>query len=228
MKKLKTHIIPILLLLIVSCAKTPKERVLKMKDVFPTQKNTDSTLIISFDSIKYFSDLENIICDEENENKYFYFRNNNYDLKLYVREYTKCSSFGCVLIKEKNTLYVNYKSDSVSTGLLYNENFTVKKYEKLLSKQFMNRGEKPSLSDLPHKVITFLTLVSSANDFEEEEIKLKSKLDTVSIAYFNFIESFKRTKKIDSLKKFYPLNLSIYIPIPPPPSSPPPIPIDIY
>ena len=64
MKKLITYIIPILLLLIVSCTKIPKERVLTMKDVFPTQKNTDSSFIFSIDTIEKIENNKGLYCNE--------------------------------------------------------------------------------------------------------------------------------------------------------------------
>lgn len=211
------------LLLIVSCSKMKKEQALTMQDVFPVQKNTDSTLVISLDAIKTFEKLENLVCRERNNDKDIYVRVKSNDILLHIKSYTKCSHYGCILIKERNIIDIDYNSDSIFY-MGKTKSFTVKNYQKILTEQFFNRGKKPGLSYSPEKVVTFLKSVGSFIKDKNKPLNFSNRLDSISISYYNFIKSFNALDKIDSLKNVYPLNLSIKFTIPPPPKIKPPMP----
>ena len=197
-----------------------------MQDVFPSQKNTDSTLVISLDTIKTFNKLENIVCRERNNDKGIYVRVKNNDILLHIKSYTKCSQYGCILIKEKNKINIGYNSDSISY-MGKNRGFTIRNYQKILTEQFLNKGKKPEFSSSPKKVITFLKSVGLFIKDKKKPLNLSSRLDSISISYYNFIQSFNKLNKIDSLKNEYPLNLSINFPPPLPPKIKPPKPSSI-
>lgn len=196
---------------IVSCVKPPKEKQLTMLDVFPKQKNTDSTLVIILDKVKNLEQLEEITCKKENLDKKVYFRSKN-DMLLYVKSITKCREYGCILYKERNLIGIQYASNGFIIRNSKDE-FTIKNYEKRLTEQFLNEGRNPILAYSSKKVVTFFEIL----DDKTKPLNLKSRLDSVSFAYFNFIKNFKKFDKIDSLKQVYPLNLLIYTPPPPPP-----------
>jgi hypothetical protein len=222
MLKLKIYILPILFLLILSCSKTPKERELTLKDVFPTQINTDSTIVLSLDSISSFSELEAIVCSEENLDKEVFIKTSEYDINIHVRTFVKSSNIiVCHSPKRNNTMYIEYKTDSFFTGGREKEKFTIKNFERKLTKQFFYRKKNYELLDEPTKLTTYIE-ISDTHDYTNKPLKLSDKLDTITSSYLNFIKNFNRDNKLDSLKRIYPLFLSVYIPVPPPPQIPPP------
>lgn len=197
MKKLITYIIPILLLLIVSCAKTPKERVLTMKDVFPTQKNTDSTVVFDLETIVEVDS----ICEKVKDKNQFIRKGEKYfpvilDLSIYCRRISFCPKGRNIILVE-----VNFKQDS--TYFSNRKLLEVNNFGKLLKKQFLNRGENPEYADSPDKSIVLLNYFNLTKKSAE---RISKALDTISVSYFNFIKGFQK-RNIDSLKKIYPLQI---------------------
>ncbi len=203
MKKLKTYTIPILLLLIVSCAKTPKERVLTMKDVFPTQKNTVSTFVFSIDTIEKIRN--NKYC-KEIEYKNQFIRTELNDIPINLLYVVFCRSL-IFCPKSKNIIDIKYNFKRDTTYFNHNYGLSgvleVTNFGKLLNKQFLNGGKNPEYADSPDKSIIYLNY----DDLTKKSIeKLSNNLDTISISYFNFIKKFQK-QNIDSLKNKYPLQI---------------------
>lgn len=201
------HIILLFVFGIHSCSKPKNEKVVTLKEVFPNQVNSDSILVISLDSIKSFGQLENVVCKNKNRNKNLYLRNSKVDVLFNINRLTKCSK-GISLIKMRNVITVNYTSDTIFHNL-HSESFTVKNYQKILIKQLLNRDKELGLSYTPEKVVTFLSLGNNITGKDEKPLKIIKKLDTITRAYTNFLNTFKLPEKLDSLKNEYPLNLSV-------------------
>ncbi|WP_299157580.1 hypothetical protein [uncultured Tenacibaculum sp.] len=203
MKKLLTYIIPILLVVIISCSKTPKERVLTMKDIFPTQKNTDSTFVFSFDTIHGFKDSpEKCKYYEEIASKNQFIRLNNKDLPININLVISCH-LPTFCPKDRNTIWLegNFKDDK--TFFNEKEVLKVKVLEKYLHKEFLNFGKDPMHCENPNKN---LIIIRYRNFEKKSKERISKALDTISVSYFNFINSFQK-QNIDSLKKVYPLQI---------------------
>ncbi len=194
---MKKIILIIIGFVLVSCSKN--ENSIKEK-VFPLQVNSDSTRVISLDTIKNIKHLESVICKED---KKTFIRVNQKDMFIYF----PCKIKGCFW--PINVIRVKDKVEISDTIL----NFNVENYKKLLKKQFFNKGKNPFLSNNPKRIFTVV--------YSKKEIDFKGKLDTISESYISFIKDFN-LKNIDSLKRSYPLHLSLMEIIPPPP--PPPMP----
>ncbi|MBA6154932.1 hypothetical protein H3Z83_00120 [Tenacibaculum sp. S7007] len=204
MKKLLVYIIPALLIVIVSCSKTPKERVLTMRDVFPTQKNTDSTFVFDLDTVKNFESLTSVFCKNYYNKKVRYFiRGKNNDIPFSIRSIIVCTNAACGLIKFKNVLFIDYFTDSLFYHNRIKYNFNKVNVEKMLKKQFFNNGKNPEFASSPYTSLIFLEFSGEINS---SKTSLKNKIDTISKSYYNFIISFNK-QNIDSLKKQYPLKL---------------------
>jgi len=232
MKKTIFYIIPILFLLVISCAKQPKERVLTIKDVFPTQKNTDSTFVFDLDTITTF-DKYHEKCEyyKKVTSKNQYIRTQNYDIPLNINFFIKCH-LPTFCPKERNTIIIegNFKQDL--TYFSDTELLEVHSFGKFLKKQFLNRGKNLEYADSPDRSIILLRYRDLT---DKSKNRLNSVLDTISVSYFNFIRSFKNDN-IDSLKSVYPLQILLekdfrqfdengnLIHLPPPPQ---PAPIEI-
>lgn len=205
MKKLRVFIIPILLVTIFSCSKTPKERVLTMKDVFPTQKNTDSTFIFDLDTVINFKKyLNNCEYYEEITRKKQYVRIHNKDIPLNINFLIKCY-LPTFCPKEKNTIILEGDFKEEKTLFFHEDEkvLSVKNFEEYLNKQLLNWGRDYGYSDNPDRSIVLLRY----RDFKKKSKKRISKaLDTISGSYFNFISSFQK-QNIDSLKNIYPLQI---------------------
>ena len=203
MKKTTIYIIPILFLLIISCSKQQKERVLTIKDVFPTQKNTDSTFVFALDTITSFeSYLEKCEYYKGITSKNQYIRKQNCDIPLNINLLIDCH-LPTFCPKERNSVIIegNFKQDL--TYFLSTELLEVYSFGEFLKKQFLNRGKNPEYADSPDKSIIILRY----NDLTKKSKERVSKvLDTISVSYFNFIKSFKNDN-IDSLKSVYPLQI---------------------
>ncbi|WP_299120917.1 hypothetical protein [uncultured Tenacibaculum sp.] len=227
MKKLQVFIIPVLLVVILSCSKTPKERVLTKKDVFPTQKNTDSTFVFSFDTIYGFKDSpEKFKYYEEIASKNQFIRLNNKDLPININLVISCN-LPTFCPKYRNTIWLegDYKEDR--TFFEDNQVLTVEIFDDYLQKQLLNWGKNPSYSDNPSKS---LIIIKYRNFEKKSKERISNVLDTISKSYFNFIKSFQK-QNVDSLKKIYPLQIllekdfrffdkngNIIYPKPPPPT----------
>lgn len=212
MKKLLAYIIPVLLIVIISCSKTPKERVLTMKDVFPAQKNTDSTIVVfNLDTVKSFESLILVFCKNYYNKRVKYFiRTKNNDIPFSIRSIIVCGNAVCGLIKFKNVLFIDYYTDSIFYHNRIEYNFNVISVEKMLRKQFFNNGKKPEFSDTPYTNLIYLEFLSDINN---SKTSLKNKIDTISESYYKFIISFNK-QNIDSLKRIYPLRIILNEAIP--------------
>lgn len=205
MKKTTFYILPVLFLLIISCSKTVKEQALTMKDVFPTQKNTDSTFVFDLDTIEKIINNKVLYCKKIEGKDQFVRTNLNYlPINLFFALYCRATLF-CP--KGRNIIEVegNFKQDSTffSNRLL----LEVNSFSKLLKKQFLNRGKNPEYADSPNKSLIILKY----NDLTKKSKERVSKaLDTISVSYFNFINSFQK-QNIDSLKRVYPLQILLEI-----------------
>lgn len=195
MKKTTFYRVPFLLLLIISCSKQPKERVLTLKDVFPTQQNTDSTIVLDLDKLRE----GNYMCEEiENRNQFVKVNEQYYPVILSLSIYCRGVLF-CP--KGRNTIEVEVREDSNNFSGI--ELLEVNGFSKLLRKQFLNRGKNPDYADNPYKSIVLLRYDDLTKKSQE---RVSKALDTISISYFNFIRSFEKLN-IDSLKRIYPLQI---------------------
>lgn len=211
MKKLITYIIPILLLLIVSCAKTPKERVLTMKDVFPTQKNTDSTVVFDLDTVKNFESLTSVFCSNYyNKGIRYFIRTSKNDIPFSIRSSIVCGKVACGLIKFRNILFIDYYTDILFYHNRIKHNFNTVHFGEMLRKQFFNNRNNSEFADNPK---ASLILLEFSGDLNDSKIRLKNKVDIISKSYYNFITSFKK-QNIDSLKRLYPLKIRLNEAIP--------------
>ncbi|MEQ3499965.1 hypothetical protein ABMY20_09435 [Tenacibaculum sp. SSH1-16] len=204
MKKPTFYILPVLFLLIISCSKTVKEQALTMKDVFPSQKNTDSTFVFDLDTVKNFESLTSVFCKNYYKKKTRYFiKTSKNDIPFSIRKIIVCGNAACGLIKFKNILYIDSSIDSLFYHNRIKYNFNTVSLEKMLEKQFFNNRENPEFADSPHKSLLFLEFSESIDSSKES---LKNKMDTISTSYYNFITGFNK-KNTDSLKKKYPLQI---------------------
>ncbi|WP_417800577.1 hypothetical protein [Tenacibaculum sp.] len=234
MKKTTFYILPVLFLLIISCSKTVKEQALSMKDVFPRQKNTDSTFVFDLDTVKSFESLTSVFCKNYDKRKIkCYIRTLKNDIPFHVNSIILCGKAACGMIKFKNILFVDSCTDSLFYHNRIKYNFNSVSFENMLKKQFFNNRKKPEFADSSYTSLIFLEFIGSINKSKE---RLKNKIDTISKSYYNFITSFNK-KNIDSIKKVYPLQIRLEEAIPfidekgnrtnfynPPP---PPIPLEI-
>ena len=214
----------------ISCSKQPKERVLTMKDVFPTQKNTDSTFVFDLDTIEKIINNKVLYCKKIEGKDQFVRTNLNYlPINLFFVLYCRAILF-CP--KGRNIIEVEGSFKQDSTFFSNRVLLEVNSFSKLLKKQFLNRGKNPEYADSPDKSIIILKY----NDLTKKSKERVSKaLDTISVSYFNFINSFQK-QNIDSLKRVYPLQILLeidfalfegkgnQIQLPPPPQ---PAPIEI-
>lgn len=204
MKKLQVFIIPVLLVVILSCSKTPKERVLTMKDVFPAQKNTDSTFVFDLDTVKSFESLTSVFCSNYHSTKTRYFiKISKNDIPFSIRQINICGKAACGFIKFKNVLFIDYFTDSLFYHNRIKYSFNKVNFEKILKRQFFNNRKNPEFADTPYRNLIFLEF---SGDINSSKTSLKNKIDTISKSYYNFIISFNK-KNIDSLKKLYPLKV---------------------
>ncbi|WGH76237.1 hypothetical protein P8625_03465 [Tenacibaculum tangerinum] len=206
MKKTTFYRIPFLLLLIISCSKQPKERVLTIKDVFPTQHNTDSTFVFDLDTVKNFESLTSVFCENYDDRKIkYYIRTSKNDIPFYINSMILCEKAICGLIKYRNVLFIDNYSDSLFFHNDISYNFNKSDFRIMLEKQFCNYSANPEFADSPDKSLIFLGFI---RDLKNSEIDLKNKLDTISISYFHFLKSLEK-KNIDSLRKVYPLQIRL-------------------
>lgn len=200
-----------------------------MKDVFPIQKNTDSTFVFSFDTIKEFKVYPEK-CDYYKGivNKRHFLRTKNNDIPLNLNFLINCD-LPRFCPKEKNTLWLTSDFNGEITYL--NEENIIASVDTLngyLHKQLLNFGKDPRYSKTPKKCVI---IVNYHKVNEKSKERLSRALDTVSLAYFRFIKSFENNN-IDSLKRVYPLQIflekdlrrfdqngNLIISIPPPPST---------
>lgn len=221
MQYIKAYLFFLVFFLLFCCAKPLKERGLVIQDVFPKQKNTDSTFVFSLDTIKDLNHLESVICNEVRKCKQTFVRTSGLDVNLNFSSFFNCLGMICCTFRRNRIVTITNNYDSLYVGYKQNEGiFTVKNYQKLLSKQFLNRGKDYKYSSSPEGVVTHISIVDNYQDYNNiflNKQRLINRLDTVSKAYYNFLVDFKRYDKIDSLKKVYPLNLSVPIPLPPSP-----------
>ena len=174
-----------------------------MKDVFPTQKNTDSTFVFSFDTISGFKDSpEKCKYYEEIASKNQFIRLNNKDLPININLVISCH-LPTFCPKYRNTIWLESDFKNDKTFFEDNQVLTVEILDDYLQKQLLNWGKDPSYSDNPSKSL----IIIKYRDFEEKSKERMSKaLDTISVSYFNFINSFQK-QNIDSLKRVYPLHI---------------------
>ncbi|WP_028891888.1 hypothetical protein [Tenacibaculum sp. 47A_GOM-205m] len=211
MKKTTFYILPVLFLLIISCSKTVKEQALTIKDVFPTQKNTDSTIVFDLDTVKSFNSLTAVFCKNYDNKKIKYFiKTKKNEVPFSIRSIIACGHAVCGLIKFKNVLFIDYYTDSIFFHNRIKYNFNTVDVEKMLKRQFFNKGNDPEFSDTPYTNLIYLEFLSDLNNFKPS---LKNKLDTISKSYYKFIVGFNR-ENIDSLKKLYPLKIKLNQAIP--------------
>lgn len=174
-----------------------------MKDVFPTQKNTDSTVVFDLGTVKNFESLTLVFCSNYyNKGIRYFIRTSKNDIPFSIRNNVYCNVV-CNLINYKNILFVDYYGGSLFYHNGKNYNFNAISFEKTLKKQFLNNGKDSRFTDNPNKNMIFLEFLADLNDSKKE---LKNKLDTISVSYFNFIKSFHK-QNIDSLKRVYPLQI---------------------
>ena len=206
MKKPTFYILPVLFLLIISCSKTVKEQALTMKDVFPSQKNTDSTFVFDLDTVKSFESLTSVFYKNYDNRKIrYYIRTLKNDVPFHIKDLLHCGTNVLDMLKQKNMLFIDYNSDSL---FFYNElkfSFNKNNFQKILEQQFCNNGKNPEFADSPDKSLIFLEFI---NDFNDSKRDLKNKIHTISVSYFNFLRKFNK-KNIDSLKKLYPLQIRL-------------------
>ena len=205
MKKTTFYILPVLFLLIISCSKTVKEQALTMKDVFPTQKNTDSTFVFDLDTIISFKNyIEKCEYYEEIANKKQYVRTQNNDIPLNINFFIKCH-LPTFCPKEKNTIILEGDFKENKTLFFHEDEkvLSVKNFEEYLNKQLLNWGKDYGYSDSPDRSIILLRYRDLT---DKSKNRLNSVLDTISVSYFNFIRSFKNDN-LDSLKSVYPLQI---------------------
>lgn len=206
MKKLLAYLIPTLLIVVISCSKTPKERVLTMKDVYPIQKNTDSTVVFDLDTVKSFESLTSVFCKNfDNKRIRYYIRGAKNDILFQTNSYIICGKAVCGMIKFKNILFIDYFTDSLFYHNRIKHNFNSVNFEKMLRKQFFNNRSNPEFADTPYTSLIFLEFL---DDINKSKINLKNKIDTISKSYYNFILSFNK-RNIDSLKRVYPLQIRL-------------------
>ncbi len=204
-----------------------------MKDVFPTQKNTDSTFVFDLDTVKSFESLTSVFCKNYDKRKIkCYIRTSKNDIPFHVNSMILCGKAVCGMIKFKNILFVDSYTDSLFYHNEVKYNFNTESFENMLKKQFFNNREKPEFADSPYTSLIFLEFIGSIN---KSKGRLKNRIDTISKSYYNFITSFNK-KNIDSIKKVYPLQIRLEEAIPfidekgdrtnfynPPPPKPAPI-----
>lgn len=234
MKKTTFYIFSVLFLLIISCSKTVREQALNMKDVFPTQKNTDSTFVFDLDTIISFKNyIEKCEYYEEITHKKQYVRTQNNDIPLNINFFIKCH-LPTFCIKEKNIIVLEGDFKEEKTLFFHEDEkvLSVKNFEEYLNKQLLNWGKDYGYSDSPDRSIILFRYRDLTKKSKERVYKA---LNTMSVSYFNFINSFQK-KNIDSLKRVYPLQILLekdfrlfdkkgnLIEFPPPP---PPAPLEI-
>ncbi|WP_198553833.1 hypothetical protein [Tenacibaculum sp. Bg11-29] len=174
-----------------------------MKDVFPTQKNTDSTFVFSIDTIEKIRN--NKYCKEiEYKNQFIRTNLNDLPINLFFVVFCRSLTF-CP--KSKNIIDIKYNFKRDTTYFNHNYDLSrvleVTNFSELLNKQFLNRGKKLEYADSPDKCIIYLDYHDLTKKSTE---KLSNSLDTISISYFNFIKKFQK-QNIDSLKNEYPLQI---------------------
>ncbi len=174
-----------------------------MKDVFPTQTNTDSTFVFSFDTIYGFKDVpEKCKYYEEIVSKNQFIRLRNIDLSINLSLVISCH-LPTFCPKEKNTLWLEGDFKEAKTFFEDNQVLTVEILEEYLQKQLLNWGKDSRYSDNPKKN---LIIVRYRNFEKKSKERISKALDTISVSYFNFISSFQK-ENIDSLKNIYPLQI---------------------
>uniref|UniRef100_A0AB33L1B7 Uncharacterized protein n=1 Tax=Tenacibaculum sp. Pbs-1 TaxID=3238748 RepID=A0AB33L1B7_9FLAO len=177
-----------------------------MKDVFPSQKNTDSTFVFDLDTVKSFESLTSVFYKNYDNRKIrYYIRTLKNDVPFHIKDLLHCGTNVLDMLKQKNMLFIDYNSDSL---FFYNElkfSFNKNNFQKILEQQFYNNDKNPDFADSPDKSLIFLEFI---NDFNDSKRDLKNKIDTISVSYFNFLRKFNK-KNIDSLKKLYPLQIRL-------------------
>ncbi len=205
-----------------------------MKDVFPTEINTDSTFVFDLDTITIFDKYhEKYEYYKKVTSKKQYVRTQNYNIPLNINFFIKCH-LPTFCPKEKNTIILEGDFKENETFFFHEEEkkLNVKNFEKYLKKQLLNWGKDYGYSDSPDRSIILLRY---RNLTEKSKKRLDNVLDTISVSYFNFIRSFEK-RNIDSLKRVYPLQILLekdfrlfdesgnLIKLPPPPK---PAPLEI-
>lgn len=177
-----------------------------MKDIFPMQKNTDSTIVFDFDTVKSFESLTSVFCKNYYNKRLKYFiRTKNNDIPFSIRSINVCGKAACGLIKFRNLLFIDYYTDTLFYHNRAKYNFNVIDFEEMLKKQFFNNRKNYDFADSPERNLILLEFSGGLNDSKES---LKNKMDTISKSYHNFILSFNK-QNIDSLKKTYPLQIKL-------------------
>lgn len=212
MQHIKACLLFFAFFLFFSCVKPSKERSLTMQDVFPKQKNTDSTFVFSLDTIKSFNKIVDVFCTNFNNRKEkFFIRTQNNDVNFEIDYMMLCDKALCGMMRFRNILFIEHLSDTTFIHSNEKHTFNSRCFGKVLKKQFLNNGRNSNYAMSPQKNIVYLNFTSEKNmcDYGFER-----KLDTISKSYFNFLKSFKK-QNIDSLRKVYPLNIRLneFVPI---------------
>jgi hypothetical protein len=172
-----------------------------MKDVFPTQKNTDSSFIFSIDTIEKIENNKGLYCNEvEDKNQFIRTKLNDLPINLFFVLYCRAITF-CP--KDRNTIWLEGDFNEDKTFIDENMVLKVEILEDYLQKQLLNWGKDPRYSDNPNKN---LIIIRYRNFEKKSKERISKVLDTISVSYFNFIKSFHK-QNIDSLKRVYPLQI---------------------
>ncbi|WP_237275761.1 hypothetical protein [Tenacibaculum ovolyticum] len=172
-----------------------------MKEVFPTQKNTDSSFIFSIDTIEKIENNKGLYCNEvEGKNQFIRIKLNDLPINLFFVLYCRAITF-CP--KDRNTIWLEGDFKEDKTFFEDSQVLKVKVLENYLHNQFLNLGKDPMRCDNPNKN---LIIIRYRNFEKKSKERISKALDTISVSYFNFIKSFQK-QNIDSLKIIYPLQI---------------------